>query len=357
MESRESAEVIRCPCAPCSCARRSPRRVWWWCSSPSLWSPSWAWPVASLNIQKQKRKVCEPRNDPPGRRTRHGGGFTSFVGIVSGVLPVHLVLRAVAVLIRMDHAVIFKGDGHYTEERSNISAPDLQEGAVESTGVMKQRPSTADLCCLRWTSSPRGAADRQTRGRTAAAASGPASGHCRCRGRPPTADQLQGCEPNPKAAELWVKHPEPTGDMINEEDGSLWERRQDVVLFVQLPGQLLAHHLSQTTGRRGRRHRTPRALNTTPDNSEVLMASSEWVSVPAGEQTKHLRAFLSATVVSDQKTQGTFIWGHFGSNGADETAAEGEHVQAWWLYQPAPSGDLMVSHDTIFTHRERDLWL
>lgn len=38
--------------------------------------------------------------------------FTGSVGVMSGVLPVHLVLRAVAVFIRMDLPVVLEGDGH-----------------------------------------------------------------------------------------------------------------------------------------------------------------------------------------------------------------------------------------------------
>lgn len=44
-----------------------------------------------------------------------GRDVTGSVGVVSRVLPVHLVLRAVAVLVRMDHAVVLEGDGHWTQ--------------------------------------------------------------------------------------------------------------------------------------------------------------------------------------------------------------------------------------------------
>lgn len=47
------------------------------------------------------------------------------------------------------------------------------------------------LCCPRWTSSPRAAAGRRTRGRTASAASGRASGRWRCRWRRRAAARLQ----------------------------------------------------------------------------------------------------------------------------------------------------------------------
>lgn len=39
--------------------------------------------------------------------------LTGSVGVVSGVLPVHLVLRALAVFIRMNHAEVLEGDGHW----------------------------------------------------------------------------------------------------------------------------------------------------------------------------------------------------------------------------------------------------
>lgn len=39
--------------------------------------------------------------------------LTGSVGVVSGVLPVHLVLRTLAVFIRMNHPEVLEGDGHW----------------------------------------------------------------------------------------------------------------------------------------------------------------------------------------------------------------------------------------------------
>ena len=43
--------------------------------------------------------------------------YTSSIGVVSGVLPINLLLRAVAVLIGVNHAVVLKGDGHCGHRR------------------------------------------------------------------------------------------------------------------------------------------------------------------------------------------------------------------------------------------------
>lgn len=48
--------------------------------------------------------------------------ITSSVGVVSSVLPVHLILWAVTVLIRMDHTVILEGDGHWTGSKNFLKA-------------------------------------------------------------------------------------------------------------------------------------------------------------------------------------------------------------------------------------------
>lgn len=41
--------------------------------------------------------------------------LTGSVGVVSGVLPVHLILRTLTVLIRMNHPEVLEGDGHWRQ--------------------------------------------------------------------------------------------------------------------------------------------------------------------------------------------------------------------------------------------------
>lgn len=119
---------------------------------------------------------------------------TSSVGVVSGVLPVHLVLRAVAVFIWMNHPVVLKGDGHWTqtwEHRPSLPWNSSDQSCHTLFSTLLHSFISCDtgalllfyLCCLCWTSSPPGGADRRTRGRTASAASGRASGHWWCHKR------------------------------------------------------------------------------------------------------------------------------------------------------------------------------
>lgn len=60
-------------------------------------------------VDTEHTELTPPGICPPCRHV------TGSVGVVSRVLPVHLVLRAVAVFIRMDHAVVLEGDGHWTQ--------------------------------------------------------------------------------------------------------------------------------------------------------------------------------------------------------------------------------------------------
>lgn len=107
---------------------------------------------------------------PPLWTWRH---VTGSVGVMSCVLPVHLVLWAVAVFVRVNHAVVLEGDGHCRSRRQT-------EERVHS-GSTQPGHRSSNLYCLRWTSSPLGEAGCQTRDQTASAASWRASGRWSCR--------------------------------------------------------------------------------------------------------------------------------------------------------------------------------
>jgi hypothetical protein len=44
---------------------------------------------------------------------------TGFVGVVASVLPINFILRAVAILVRVHHAIVLKGDGHYNSKEQS----------------------------------------------------------------------------------------------------------------------------------------------------------------------------------------------------------------------------------------------
>lgn len=158
----------------------------WWITQDGWWNHVW---ILKHQVVTQDSVLLQ---GVPVILSTHCRPVTCFVGVVSRVLPVHLVLGAVAVFIRMDHPVVLKGDGHWTQTSSQTVT---QIWKISHVILPLFVLILILFCCAyrilyfiitvlwlylcfrRWTSSPPGGADHQTHGRTASAASWRASSH------------------------------------------------------------------------------------------------------------------------------------------------------------------------------------